>query len=100
VTLSADAATDPNSNTVMSGARDTSTAPCMPGTSAAGFAFGLSAGLGLESGCCGLPLNQERSPMAWIGCVSLRVKWAQCFNIYYWGLGFDKMTEIAFGFYG
>lgn len=60
VTLSAVAATDPNSKTVMPAGLGTSTAPFMPGTSAG---FVLDSGLGC---CCcwGLPMNQEKIPMA------------------------------------
>lgn len=62
VTLSAVAATEPNSKTVTLAARGTSTAPFMPGTSEAVVADmaldGLSSGWGF-----GEPLNQERRPM-------------------------------------
>lgn len=71
MTLSAEAATDPNSNTVMSGDmadRETSTAPFMPGTS--GFSvgdwvLGSIFWLGLEpDGASLLPFHQEIIPMA------------------------------------
>ncbi|EOY24088.1 Uncharacterized protein TCM_015786 [Theobroma cacao] len=67
VTLSAVAATDPNSNTVTLSGRGTTTAPCIPGTG-----FGVPLGFGMVwVSVFGLPLNQERRPM--VGCASFPV---------------------------
>ena len=70
--MSAEAFTDPNSNTVTSmGRRGTSTAPFMPGSSVGlGLELCAGLGLGLDSdtgwGWCGVPLNQDSRPMS--GC--------------------------------
>ncbi|KAI8530287.1 hypothetical protein RHMOL_Rhmol11G0045000 [Rhododendron molle] len=106
VTLSVDAATDPNSNIVRDDPdRGTSTAPFMPGTSdfwvGSGFWMGVFDAVG--DGASLLPLHQ-RIPMADDGLEDVGSNkfgyWQKVASFDYSKTKFDELIEVAeFGYY-